>query len=129
MSVLANLFLLLTLNVLGMTICYTMERSVRREFDLTRKLKIQWDDQIKAGEDLKATLEEVKVLRGYLPICASCKKIRNDEGYWQQVEDYLTQNTDAHFTHGICSECKSNLYPGVFDGTDDQGDINTQGTT
>ncbi|MCE9616274.1 MAG: response regulator [Lentisphaerae bacterium] len=54
---------------------------------------------------LREALAHVKTLTGLFPICASCKKIRNDEGYWEKVEAYLTAHTDAHFSHGICPEC------------------------
>jgi PAS domain S-box-containing protein len=56
--------------------------------------------------ELQAALSEVKALHGLLPICASCKKIRDDQGYWTQVEVYLTENSSAEFTHGICPECE-----------------------
>lgn len=55
--------------------------------------------------ELQQALAEVKRLGGLLPICASCKKIRNDQGYWQQVEEYISERTDADFTHGVCPEC------------------------
>ncbi len=61
--------------------------------------------------ELKQSLEEIKVLHGLLPICASCKKIRNDQGYWQQIETYIDQHTEAKFSHGICPECMKKLYP------------------
>jgi hypothetical protein len=54
---------------------------------------------------------EVKILRGFLPICASCKKIRDDKGYWQQVEDYIRVHSEAEFTHSLCPECVKKLYP------------------
>ena len=50
-------------------------------------------------------LENVKTLHGLLPICAWCKRIRTDEGYWSQLEAYIREHTDADFTHGICPEC------------------------
>ena len=56
--------------------------------------------------ELQAALSEVKALHGLLPICASCKKIRDDQGYWTQVEVYLTEHSNAEFTHGICPECE-----------------------
>jgi hypothetical protein len=58
---------------------------------------------------LQKTLSEVKTLTGLLPICASCKRIRNDQGYWQQLESYLSMHLDARFTHGICQECADKL--------------------
>jgi GAF domain-containing protein len=60
---------------------------------------------------LAESLEHVKTLRGLLPICAWCKRIRDDRGYWEQVEAYLHANTDAEFTHGICPECLAKERP------------------
>ena len=60
---------------------------------------------------LQSALSQVKTLRGLLPICSSCKKIRNDNGYWQQVEVYIKANADVEFSHGICPECMARLYP------------------
>lgn len=54
---------------------------------------------------------QVKTLRGMLPICARCKKIRDDSGYWQQVEEYVHSRSEAEFSHGICPECMKELYP------------------
>ena len=56
--------------------------------------------------ELKEALAEVKTLRGFIPICASCKKIRDDAGYWQQIEKYIQDRSDAQFSHGLCPECK-----------------------
>ncbi|MBI3131333.1 MAG: hypothetical protein HYZ13_08245 [Acidobacteria bacterium] len=58
-----------------------------------------------AKEELEQSLAEVKTLQGLLPICAWCKKIRDDEGLWTQIEHYVSSNTDARFTHGLCPEC------------------------
>ena len=60
---------------------------------------------------LQKTLQEVKTLRGFLPICAHCRKIRQDSGYWQQIEVYVQEHTDAKFTHGLCPDCTHKLYP------------------
>ncbi len=65
-------------------------------------------------EDLKQALAEVKTLSGLLPICASCKKIRDDRGYWSQIEEYISRHSEAEFTHGICPECANKLYPEYF---------------
>jgi hypothetical protein len=54
---------------------------------------------------LEEALAEIKTLKGCIPICASCKKIRDDEGYWNQLEAYISKHTDATFTHGICPTC------------------------
>ena len=69
-------------------------------------------DKIK---ELSLALEQVKTLRGIVPICASCKKIRDDKGYWSQVEVYVRNHTEAEFSHGICPDCMKRLYP-EFDG-------------
>ena len=56
-------------------------------------------------------LSEIKRLRGLLPICSSCKKIKDDSGYWNQIEVYIREHSEAEFTHGICPECIRKLYP------------------
>jgi hypothetical protein len=63
--------------------------------------------------ELQQTIDEVKTLKGIIPICASCKKIRDDSGYWQQVEEYVKNHSDAEFSHGICPECVKKLYPNI----------------
>lgn len=66
---------------------------------------------IRLNRQLQLALEEVRRLSGILPICSSCKKIRNDQGYWNQVEEYISEHSDARFTHGICPDCLVKLYP------------------
>ena len=61
--------------------------------------------------ELRKALKEVKTLRGFLPICASCKKVRDDRGYWNQIETYLRDHSEAEFSHSICPECARRLYP------------------
>lgn len=60
---------------------------------------------------LQDAMTQIKTLSGLLPICANCKKIRNDEGYWERIETYIAHHTEAQFTHGICPECVKTLYP------------------
>lgn len=60
---------------------------------------------------LQKAMQEVKVLSGFLPICASCKKIRDDSGYWSQIEEYISKHSNALFSHGICPDCVRQLYP------------------
>ncbi|HOC59655.1 MAG: PAS domain S-box protein [Syntrophaceae bacterium] len=62
-------------------------------------------------EELRQALSEVKTLSGLLPICASCKKIRNDKGYWEQIESFIGEHSEAEFSHGICPDCAKKLYP------------------
>jgi sigma-B regulation protein RsbU (phosphoserine phosphatase) len=80
-----------------------MDRRKHRELELRR-----------SNEELQKALKEVKVLRGLIPICASCKKIRNDGGFWQQLEEYLGEHSEAEFSHGLCQPCIKKLYPGVY---------------
>jgi len=61
--------------------------------------------------ELREALEKVKTLSGLLPICAHCKKIRDDKGYWNQVEGYLSAHSELKFSHGICPECAKKYYP------------------
>ncbi len=65
--------------------------------------------------ELQRALEEVKTLKGLIPICASCKKIRDDEGIWNQIESYVQKHSYAQFSHGICPECMKKLYPQYAD--------------
>ena len=68
--------------------------------------------QIRRSEqELKKALARVKHLSGLIPICASCKKIRDDRGYWTQIEAYVRDRSDADFSHSICPECEVELYP------------------
>jgi PAS domain S-box-containing protein len=62
---------------------------------------------------LQDALSKAKQLSGLLPICASCKRIRNDEGYWQDVAGYISEHSDAGFSHGICPDCRRRLYPNL----------------
>lgn len=87
----------------ALTLKSEMDRRKSRELELRR-----------SNEELQRALKEVKVLRGLIPICASCKKIRNDGGFWQQLEEYLGEHSEAEFSHGLCQPCIKKLYPGVY---------------
>ena len=65
--------------------------------------------------ELQKAFGEVRTLRGILPICASCKKIRDDKGYWNQLESYIRDHSEAEFSHSLCPECIEKLYPGYRD--------------
>jgi len=83
--------------------------AIRRAQELRKSQKILID----ANTDLLGAMSEIKKLKGILPICASCKKIRDDKGYWQQVELYIRDHSDAEFSHGICPDCARELYPDI----------------
>ena len=68
----------------------------------------------KLTQELKEALDKVKRLSGLLPICVSCKKIRNDKGYWTRIEQYIQEHSEAEFSHGICNDCAKKLYPDYF---------------
>jgi len=88
-----------------------------------RKRK-QVEDELRAEKDrLQDALSKIKTLSGMLPICASCKKIRDDKGYWNQIETYIRSNTDATFSHAICPECAKRLYPEYYREEDANEDI------
>lgn len=76
-----------------------------------RRLSREIAERKRAEAELREALDEVHALGGMLPICASCKKIRDDQGFWQQVENYIETHTEATFSHGICPECVAKLYP------------------
>jgi PAS domain S-box-containing protein len=78
--------------------------------DITER-KRQEQERLRLIQELTEALKRVKTLNGLLPICASCKKIRNDGGYWEQVESYIRSRSNAEFTHGICPDCVRLLYP------------------
>ena len=65
-------------------------------------------------ENLQKALADVKILSGMMPICAWCKKIRTDEGYWQQIEAYIKDHSDLDFTHGVCHDCAKKEYPELY---------------
>ena len=72
------------------------------------------EDKSKLIIQLQASLSEIKKLSGLLPICSSCKKIRDDKGYWNQIESYIREHSEAEFTHSICPECSKKLYPDFY---------------
>jgi DNA-binding response OmpR family regulator len=84
---------------------------VRVFLELNRKE----NEHKKLIKDLSLALDKVKTLSGLLPICSSCKKIRDDSGYWQQVEVYIRNHTEADFSHSLCPVCAKKLYPEFYD--------------
>ena len=82
--------------------------AAQQEIERRKQLERERETLIK---ELQQALSEIKTLRGFLPICANCKKVRDDEGYWQQIEEYIQARSDARFSHSICPECTKKLYP------------------
>ena len=83
--------------------------------DITDRKKAE-EDRERLIRELQKALAEIKTLSGMLPICASCKKIRDDRGYWNQIESYIRDHSQAEFTHSICPECAKKLYPELLEG-------------
>jgi len=81
-------------------------QGVTRDITERSRMEAERDNLIR---QLRLALAEVKNLEGMLPICGSCKKIRDDSGYWNQLETYLSAHTDATFTHGVCPDCAETL--------------------
>jgi hypothetical protein len=86
--------------------------SLRREI----AERVKFEQELGAERDkLQDALSHVKTLSGLIPICSSCKKIRDDQGYWNQVETYISQHSDAQLSHGLCPDCVRDLYPDVYE--------------
>ena len=84
----------------------------QEEIEMRRQAEAERDKVI---EELRKAISEVKTLRGFLPICCICKNIRDDQGYWNQIESYIRDHSEAEFTHGLCPECAKKHYPGFVD--------------
>lgn len=74
------------------------------------RMEENYRELAKVNSELREALEEIRTLRGTLPICAKCKSIRDDAGYWNRIEQYLKEHSDADFTHGLCPDCEEELY-------------------
>lgn len=93
-------------HAIGITAMWSLRRLSRDEFLALRAER-------EARSELERAVEEIRTLRGILPICSSCKKIRDDEGAWRQMEEYVTERSEARFSHGICPSCREELYGDV----------------
>ncbi len=93
--------------VFSSTLGNKVERHLR---DIVERQRAQ-EEREKLILELQEALSKVKQLSGLLPICAGCKKIRDDSGYWNQIEHYLREHSEAEFSHGLCPECLETLYP------------------
>ena len=85
--------------------------SLKKEID---RRKYREQELLNLNRELKNSIETIKTLRGLIPICANCKKIRDDKGYWNQIESYIQKHSEAEFSHGICPECARKLYPELY---------------
>jgi Type IV pili methyl-accepting chemotaxis transducer N-term len=104
-------FIVLIMGVLvmvGFLVFEPSARLIRQQFE---EISVVAAQRRRLIENLEVAMAKVKLLHGMLPICASCKKIRSDGGYWMQIEDYIEKNSEAEFTHSICPGCEEELYP------------------
>lgn len=92
-----------------------LARSEVEQREMSAKLAALSKEQALLIGELQAALGNIRTLKGMLPICASCKKIRDDEGYWSQLEAYVSRHSEAEFTHAICPDCLRRLYPEYAD--------------
>jgi hypothetical protein len=81
--------------------------------DITEQ-KLAEEERERLMREQMDALSKIKMLSGMLPICSSCKKVRNDEGYWEQIEAYIRDHSEAEFSHSICPECAARLYPEYY---------------
>ncbi len=78
--------------------------------DITERKQLE-TELLESNKKLSKAIDKVKLLSGFLPICASCKKIRDDKGYWTQIESYIRDHSEAEFSHSMCPECAKRIYP------------------
>ncbi len=76
---------------------------------VTKEMQAE-EEREKLVQELQKALDNIKALSGLLPICSGCKKIRDDDGYWNQIDDYISQHADIDFSHGICPDCAAKFY-------------------
>jgi len=81
----------------------------------TSKIRLLLAKERETAQALRDALNQVKMLSGLIPICASCKKIRDDKGYWNQLENYIQEHSEAEFSHGFCPDCMKKLYGVVLE--------------
>lgn len=108
------LILVVLLNVLGALTQRSLNFTRRREFLASLNLQQALGEREILIQDLQKALDEVQTLEAFLPICSSCHAIRNDEGYWERVEQYIQERTGTQFSHSLCPDCVQELYPSIY---------------
>jgi len=100
-------------NALAAELVADREIQIKKVEQLNRELFVEIDVRKRAHADLERAFEEIKKLQGILPMCCYCKKIRDDEGYWSEVEAYIAAHSETKFSHGICNDCLESCFPEV----------------
>lgn len=104
-----SIIIYLTINGVSIHIIY-------KKYDIERELnKKMLNQAINDKELIESSIKEIQILRGLLPICSYCKKIRDDEGKWTQLEKFIQENSEAKFSHSMCPECAQTIYPDLYD--------------
>lgn len=103
---------LVAVNLMGATSAYRYQEAQRQLFQ-------SLEQETTLRQDLESALEKIHTLKGMVPICAYCKRIRDDVGFWQQIESFLSQRTTAEFTHGVCPDCLETARAGDQPGSED----------
>jgi len=98
----------------GGHIFMTNDKIVSHMSRLNNELANMMRELHRKNKELQEANEKIKTLRGLLPICANCKKVRDDDGYWTQIETYISQHSEAQFSHSLCQDCMQQLYPKVY---------------
>jgi len=113
-----NNFFFIGANIIGMVACYYSEFYRRNNFFLMDLLENEKKKVTDVNANLAAKITEledasahIQTLKGLIPICANCKKVRDDKGYWNRIEEYIGKHSEAEFSHGICPDCIDVLYP------------------
>ncbi len=96
-------------NLVEQTITIALAR--HKDIMEVRRLNKELKNKI---EELEKASAEIKSLRGFIPICSNCKKIRDDDGYWEEVSSYISEHSEAKFTHGMCPDCMEKLYGDIM---------------
>jgi hypothetical protein len=109
-ELIGSFLLLIPLNTLGIVIARSINRSKRSEYIALMDFERINAEKEKLIKKLRSALAEVRTLQGFLPICARCHKIRDDKGYWERIEVYIQDRTQAKFSHGVCPDCAEMLY-------------------
>lgn len=109
-AMILTIIFILSLVIIHQGVSETRSRRLAEQ-ELQKHYEQLEDLVMKRTADLQKALSEVKLLSGFIPICASCKNIRDDKGYWSQIETYIQQHSEAEFSHSICPDCAKKLYP------------------
>ena len=101
--------------ILGERLSLTSSSILQQMTSMTNEMANMTRNLQKKNRELEEANSKIKVLGGIIPICMHCKKIRDDKGYWEQLEKFISDNSEAQFSHGLCDPCMKELYPEYYD--------------